>query len=286
MKNLLAFSIISGLILALPVGAQPDLIPAELEFPGQIVIVPQVAIDSSPAIVPLGSAIDSATGKKVDGIMFVHYKKAPTHKPQHKGGGGGSSGGGETCFAYLANGAKWKTFEDWVMNTANTGGLNGTTLFNLQSASLAKWEDAADGVVNGAGVEIFGAGLATTTTLVADTSSPDGQNEVYFGDVSSTGAIARTIVWGIFAGPPSGRELVEWDQVYDQVDFNWSASAVGVDEKMDFDNIATHENGHSAGMSHPSDACIDETMYRFSSKAETKKRDLNTGDIAGIDGLY
>lgn len=262
--------------MGLPVAAQP-ILPAVVSFPGQTIQVPQVAIDSSPAIVPLGSAVDPASGKKVEGVMFIHYKKAPTHKPQHSG----TTGGSGSCFAYLAKGAKWKTVEPWVMNTANTRGLDGTILFNIESASLAKWEVAA-----GLGVDIFGLGTPTTTTLVADTSSMDGLNEVYFGSISDPSVIAVTIVWGIFAGPPSGRELVEWDQVYNQVGFDWSAGVAGVSEKMDFDNIATHENGHSAGMGHPSDSCTEETMYRFSSNGETKKRDLNTGDINGINGLY
>lgn len=281
MKQPVTLSIILGLLTALPVAAQP-IIPAVVQFPGQTIQVPQVAIDNSPAIVPLGSAIDPASGKKVEGVMFIHYKKAPTHKPQHSG----TSGGTGNCFAYLAKGAKWKTVEDWVMNPANTEGLNGALLFGLEDASLTRWEDATDGVINGAGVQIFGPGTSTTTVLSADTSAPDGQNEVFFGSISEPGVIAITIVWGIFAGPPSGRELVEWDQVYDQVDFDWSAAVGGVAGKMDFDNIATHENGHSGGMGHPSDSCTEETMYRFSQNAETKKRDLNAGDIAGINGLY
>ena len=55
---------------------------------------------------------------------------------------------------------------------------------------------------------------------------------------------------------------------------------------MDFENIATHEIGHSVGMGHPPDECIDETMYRFADYGETGKRDLNSGDIAGINDLY
>jgi hypothetical protein len=39
-------------------------------------------------------------------------------------------------------------------------------------------------------------------------------------------------------------------------------------------------------MAHPSDGCVDETMYRFADTGETKKRDLHTGDIAGIQELY
>ena len=88
----------------------------------------------------------------------------------------------------------------------------------------------------------------------------------------------------MFLGPPKNRVLVEWDQVYDQVDYDWSSS--GEAGKMDFENIATHELGHSVGMGHPSSECIEETMYAYAGYGETKKRDLNAGDIAGINGLY
>ena len=55
---------------------------------------------------------------------------------------------------------------------------------------------------------------------------------------------------------------------------------------MDFENIAQHELGHAFGLGHPSDTCTEETMYRFASNGETKKRDLYDGDIAGIKALY
>ena len=55
---------------------------------------------------------------------------------------------------------------------------------------------------------------------------------------------------------------------------------------MDLLNIATHEAGHAAGLGHPDDSCTEETMYRFASSGETKKRTLHAGDIAGIVDLY
>jgi hypothetical protein len=72
--------------------------------------------------------------------------------------------------------------------------------------------------------------------------------------------------------------------VFDDVDFAWSTT--GSAGAMDLQNIATHENGHAAGMGHPGDSCTEETMYRFAGFGETKKRDLNYGDIAGVQALY
>ncbi|MFN2432064.1 MAG: matrixin family metalloprotease [Gemmatimonadota bacterium] len=50
--------------------------------------------------------------------------------------------------------------------------------------------------------------------------------------------------------------------------------------------MVVHELGHAMGMGHPSDSCTEETMYRFATEGETKKRDLFTGDIAKINDLY
>ena len=262
------------------VRAAPPLGSATLNTPGitKTLVLPPAA-DNSP-VISLGTALDPATGRQVEGWAIIH-RKDNLAKPA------GAKPGAASCYGYLAKGAKWKIVEPWLVNPANTRLLDGTTVFNLLTAGVTKWEDATDGnIINGAGVNVLGSGSITDAALVADTISPDNQNEVYFADITDSNAIAVTIVWGIFGGPPSGRQLVEWDQVYDDVTFDWSAEAAGVGGKMDFDNIATHELGHSVGMADLYNTCIDETMYGYSANAETKKRDLNTGDITGVNALY
>lgn len=272
--------IASIFLLAGMVVAAPPLQTATLDTAGttRTLILPPAADHSN--VISLGTAVDPATGQVVEGLAIIH-RKDNAAKPS------GTKPATTTCYAYLAKSAKWKTVEPWVVNPANIDGLAGTTVFNLLSGGVFKWEDATDGnVTNGVGVDVLGQGVTTSATLTADTSSPDNQNEVYFADISDPGVIAVTIVWGIFGGPPFARELVEWDQVYDDVTFDWSAEALAVAGKMDFDNIATHELGHSVGMGDLYNSCVDETMYGFSSNAETKKRDLNSGDITGINALY
>lgn len=236
--------------------------------------------DNSP-VISLGSAVDPQSGEIVEGYAIVHPKDNKS-KPSNLSGNAISS----TCYGYLAKGAKWKNVEPYIMNPANIRGLNQSALFNTENASVNKWEDATDGVLgNGLGVNVIGSGTQTSALLVADTSAPDGQNEVYFAPISNSSTIAVTIVWGIFGGPTFQRKLVEWDQVYDDVKFDWSLS--GEAGKMDFENLAVHELGHSFGMNDLYTlSCSEETMFGYASTGETKKRTLNSGDIQGINNLY
>ncbi|OGB75372.1 hypothetical protein A2810_02910 [candidate division Kazan bacterium RIFCSPHIGHO2_01_FULL_49_10] len=274
-------SVLVGLALLLsanPVVAMAERNPADLNTPGtqRTLTLPTAAVDHS-SVISLGSAVDPQTGKMVEGYAIVHYAKGGN-------GGGGKPGG--ALYAFLARGAKWKSVEPWLMNPANASNLNGTTLFNNTAADISKWEDATDGILgNGISGNILGDGTETSAQLSADTVSPDELNEVYFADVSESGAIAITIVWGIFGGPPQGRELVEWDQVYDDVDYDWSAS--GEAGKMDFENIATHELGHSIGLADLYNLeALEQTMYGYADYGETNKQTLESGDIAGTNALY
>lgn len=264
--------VISALVVLSAVGfvlaQSPERVPATNDKSGigVTVTIPANAVEVADGVFSLGTGTD-VDGREVQGFMFVD--RGNNAKPP--GAGGGKSGGETKCYAFFA---KWKTIEPWVVNPANTEGLDNNFVSGNLVADIQKWEDATAN-------DILGDGSTTNATLVADTSSPDGVNEVYWGNVDSTGAIAVTIVWYTIGRQ---KQIVEWDQVYDQVDFNWSST--GEAGKMDFENIATHEIGHSDGMGHPDDSCTEETMYRFASSGETKKRSLNAGDIAGIQALY
>ncbi len=234
--------------------------------------LPVNAVQVADNLYNLGTAFDKKSGKQVEGYAFIHRKD-----------GAAKSGTAKkiaiSCYGFLAKDAKWKDVpESWVVNPVNTRGLNSSFVFNTLTAGIAKWENAA-------AFNILGDGTATDTTLVADTSAPDNQNEAYFADISDPNTIAVTIVWGIFGGPTFNRHLVEWDQIYDDTTYGWSMS--GEAGKMDFENITTHELGHSVGMGDLYNSnCFMETMYGYATFGETQKRDLNTGDIVGVNKLY
>lgn len=281
-KKLLVFSsyfAVIGLLLFAgnTFASRPDRVDTVETHSGQQVRIPETAIQVTPGVFNLGTV--QYNGKEVQGYAFVHYKDGFA-KPNNPGHGNGNGGGSTTssCYGYLANGAKWKANENWVVNPANTQGLSSSFVLDNITSNIQKWEDAAN-------YNILGNGSTTSATLVADTSSPDGVNEVYFGDIADPNAIGVTIVWGVFNGPPFARELVEWDQVYDDVDYSWSNTEDPT--KMDFENISTHELGHAVGLAdlYTTD-CSQETMYGYAGNGETNKRTLEAGDIAGVSGLY
>ncbi|MFN7088328.1 MAG: matrixin family metalloprotease [Candidatus Paceibacteria bacterium] len=279
-KQILSLGAALSLIMAVgPVLAMPNFDSYTLENPNKTLTLWLPEAAGNAPVISLGAGIDPESGQLVEGYAFIHYKDKKAKPPT------AGKVGGAKCYGFLSKGAKWNWTEPWVVNAANSRGLAEAFVLGNLAGNIAKWEDAADGALDGITVDILGEGSATTSVLVADTETPDGQNEVYFADISSPGAIAVTIIWGIFSGPPSGRKLVEWDQVYDDFDHDWSSS--GEAGKMDFENIATHELGHSVGMDDVYEvACSEVTMYGYADYGETKKRTLEVPDIVGVSTLY
>ena len=276
---------IIAILVSVFVLAQPgkDRVLATNNKAGNTVVIPTNAVEVAPGIFDLG--IVTVDGEVLQGYMFIDYKKGFTHKPNHKPGNGTNGGTTSTCFAFLSQGAKWKTTEPYILNTTNSDGMTEAFVGSVTAVSLNAWDSQVL-------FEIFGNRNVSGVVDGADTSAPDNKNEIFFGSVAEPGVIAVTIVWGIFGGPPQQRRLVEFDAVFDDVDYFWgnagptSETSLGKTSIMDYQDIAVHEFGHAAGMNHPSDSCTEETEYRFAQEGETKKRTLNPGDIEGVKKLY
>lgn len=243
--------------------------------------IPAHAVKVAEGVYSLGKAKD-VDGKAVEGFMFVHPKDQPAKpdKPDKpgKGGGGKKGGGGPDCWAFIAKSTKWKTTEPYVLET-NNGDVSDKFVTDTIFTSLETWDTEV-------AFDIFGPRDTISTVNGVDTASPDGKNEVLFGDIDEPNVIASTTIWRTI-GPPQVREFVEWDMIFnDGSDFTWGDAGMN-SAFMDLQNIATHEIGHATGMAHPDDSCTDETMFKFSQTGETTKRSLtSTGDIAGIQKLY
>jgi hypothetical protein len=109
----------------------------------------------------------------------------------------------------------------------------------------------------------------------------DHKNSLVFGDyVADNNIIAQTTTWYTLRG----RQIVEYDITF-ETDFAWG-DAISDQTKMDLQNIATHEIGHGIGLADLYNSCTEETMYGYSGYGETKKRDLNSGDIVGLQRMY
>lgn len=284
----LIFSV--GLVLA----GKPDLTSSYKAAPSQghaTVFIPAHAVEVTPGVFSLGTTLHD--GRVVEGYAIIDHKEAhgkPTgcnYDGKCQGWEdlscadctGGGNGGQDTssCYGFLAKGAKWRVIEPYMVDPTNMRGLSESFVRNNMASDIDKWETVANQEILGG--EILG------IVDGADLYSPDNKNEVYFGDIGQDGAIAITIVWGYFSGPPWARELVEWDQVYNDVDFDWSAT--GEEGKMDFESIATHELGHSVGLDDLyEDGCSEQTMFGYADYGEINKRTLENGDITGIQKLY
>ena len=288
-KYMIAAAFTLLMLSVLVFAVRPDFVSASAN--GKTTVsVPAHAVELSPGLFYLGTAVHE--GKVVEGYMIVD--KVNPAKPSgcnndgkcqgwEDASCGDCSGGGtdpatSSCYGFLSKGAKWKTLEPYVINPSNAEGLDENFVVTNFAADIQKWEDAA-------GADIVGPGSSTAAPLEADSVTPDGVNEVYFGAIDDPNTIGVTIIWGVFGGPPKARELVEWDQVYNQADFDWSST--GDPTKMDFESIATHELGHTVGLDDLyTDECADQTMYGYASEGELNKRTLEAGDIAGIQKLY
>lgn len=108
--------------------------------------------------------------------------------------------------------------------------------------------------------------------------SYDGKNQIWFG--SGSGYIAVTYIWY------SGSRYLECDMMFND-NYTWSSSASCPSNKMDVENIATHELGHCWGADDEyGSGCSNATMYGYASYGETKKRSVESWDIDAIRRVY
>jgi hypothetical protein len=212
-------------------------------------------------------------------IVFIHYKR-PRGKPEGTPGAKPPKPDSKSrCYTFLAKDVKWR-------DPSNSGCVvdseNGPEGF-LAAVSAATGTWAAETTAN---ILPFcePASDYESCDLLPDENSPDGYNEILFGDLNDDRIIAVTIVWGIFGGPPAQRQIVEYDMVFNSF-FTWSDD--GREGAMDIQNIATHEFGHALGLGDLYEtACAEVTMYGYSTEGETTKQSLESADIAGLQALY
>jgi len=203
---------------------------------------------------------------------FIHYKRNFAKPPW---AGGGNKTSDLKCYSFLAKDAYWKSTEDYLVNASGSGMLESEVEATINT-SVNTWDSETS-------FDIFGSGRLNNTATF-DFNSYDNSNVLMFGNYDDN-VIGVTNVWGYFGGPPSSRELVEWDMLLN-TDFIWG----NVDDNllvMDLENIVTHELGHALGLADQYElGCSPVTMYGYSTEGETKNRSLEPDDITGARQMY
>ena len=153
--------------------------------------------------------------------------------------------------------------------------VGGTNLAIIADNGFNAWEVAQNKVT-------FVEGPNTSKTR----SSYDGQNIIAWGRTSGS-ALGVTYVRYY----TSTRIVVDVDTIMNKK-FAWgwnggSVATCGDPNTYDAQNILVHEQGHWLGLDdfYTSDF-VNNTMYGYGSKGETKKNSLTSGDIAGAAAIY
>lgn len=266
MKKLIVSFVLVTLFLSIAgigmvTASKPNNAPTE-EF-----TLPENAVEVSPGVFYLGESMDK--GKVVEEYLFVHYAKG--HEPVKK-----VKPTDEGCYSFISRDMEWKVVEDYVINPTNPQLLDEDFVVNTVNLAISEWEKDQNG-----GFDIFGGYSSDPDVGFIG----DGINTISFGDYTTPGVIAVCRVSGIYRGPPSNREITEFDVMFD-TDWTWGDGETNP-SLMDLQNIATHELGHAVGLGDLYNLdCNEETMYGYSTEGDIHARDLFDGDIAGLNILY
>ena len=245
-----------------------------------LVILITLSVTATAMLPPPAADKGKANPPGLEKIVFIHYKKGA--KPPWAGGGKGQT----SCYDFLGKGVKWRTLPiSYIVDPDNGDGLEESYVTMAVQAAAEEWDSHT-------GTELFNNVPIIDYSATWDDDAPDGRNEIVFDYYPDSNVIAVTVVWGYFTGPPSAREIKEFDILFND-NYLWGNADPDNDgiadniSVMDLQNIATHELGHGIGLDDLyEDVCYMETMYGYSDYGEVIKRDLNTGDIAGLQELY
>lgn len=253
----LGIGILISLIVLVAAGVSQALVfsPAQVLPSGVQVTVPNIAVDRAKAL-----GYEPGTLEKV---VFIHYANG---KSEVKGAKA------PTCYKLL--GVKWRSLPvSYVVDPALEATVGGAV-----GVSAETWDAATT-------KELFNDSY-TIASANWDSDYPDGKNEYSFGNYSQSGVIAVTVVWSGVPLGSKGRQIIEYDVLFD-TDYPWGDADVSGFSVMDLQNIAVHETGHGVGLGDVYDsACGAVTMYGYSDYGETSKRTLEQPDITGLRKLY
>lgn len=200
----------------------------------------------------------------VQKITFVHYAKSADNSKTEWD---------EEVDVYklLPSKVKWYDTVEYEIY-ADGSGLNKKNTYDAISESLQTWDAETS-------FDLFAKPKWMEGQASVTPGELDGKNIVVWNDLGSSGIIAMNTFWFYRATGEIVDSDVEFNTYYE-----WSTT--GETNKMDLQNIATHEFGHNGLNDLYITKCTELTMYGYSGYGETKKQTLGTGDISGIQALY
>src|SRR3989338_4516721 len=182
---LVGLAVLASFVLASKPGlVQASVTPSKNNI---YVVIPENVVEIAPGVFSLGTAIDS-DGSVVEGYAIVHYKdKDKNAKPGFVG-----SSARTACYGFLASGARWRVTESYSINPSNTQGLSESFVVSSTSAGDSQWDNQVT-------FDIFGTDSVSYSASY-NNGALDDVNTLSFGDISETGVIGVTNIWGVFGG--------------------------------------------------------------------------------------
>lgn len=182
-------------------------------------------------------------------------------------------------------GAGWTLPSSWTYNlnlASVPSAVGSSNLVTVADNGFDAWLGVSD--VNAA------VNITRGSDTLITRAQYDGQNIVTWGRTSGS-ALATTYIWY----NTTTHVAVEIDTIMNQK-FTWYWSnptswpanqTCAYSGVYDAQNILTHELGHTFGLDDTyTSPYVNNTMYGYGSKGETKKNTLTTGDASGVAVLY
>lgn len=144
--------------------------------------------------------------------------------------------------------------------------------------SFMTWQDINSSYIS----YQYAGGITVITTPPEPPYKYDGANVISIGPYDGPGnVLACAAIWNTSSGI-----IVETDILFDSSE-SWSVAESCPANAYDVQNCMTHEVGHTLMLWDLYDLTDSEqTMYGYTTFGETKKRTLNTGDMAGASYIY
>jgi hypothetical protein len=260
-----------------------DLRPGmDVSVEGLTIRVPPAGVSvAAEAINGKGKAFELALETREDGSVLVH-RGEQAERIAVVGATSGACGDG----AYTLNGPRWASAYNFYVSSSN---LPSNVSFSGAESSFRK---AVAHIVNayndcGRGDSVSAtanyAGRTSSSPDITDSAgcqSRDGRNELGFKRLPSN-YLAYSCRWW-----SSGR-FIEGDTAYNTYYKWYSSKPSSCSWRWSIENVATHELGHTFGLSHVSESSHPKlTMSPTIYPCQNGEATLGLGDLRGLESLY